>query len=104
MSVLKEMQQLSGTILLDGAYIKSAATESLEVIDPATEQIIAEIAETSEEEIDAAVDRAHAAQKIWWRKSALERAETMHDIANDLHHVKAKLAEAKYRKNNRYAT
>jgi acyl-CoA reductase-like NAD-dependent aldehyde dehydrogenase len=94
MSVLKEMQQLSGTILLDGAYVKSAATESLEVIDPATEQVITEIAETTEQEIDAAVDRAHAAQKIWWRKSALERAETMHDIANDLHHMKAKLGEA----------
>ena len=35
MSVLQEMQKLSGTILLDGAYVKSTATESLEVIDPA---------------------------------------------------------------------
>lgn len=94
MSVLQEMKALGGTILVDGSYVKSESTESVNVVDPATEQIIAEIAETTSAEIDAAVERGHAAQKIWWRMSALERAEILHDLANDLHAMKPKLAEA----------
>ena len=94
MSVLQEMQNLGSTILVGGDYVKSASTSGLDVIDPSTEQVIAEIAETSSQEIDDAVSAAHAAQKIWWRKSALERAEIMHDIANDLHSMKARLGEA----------
>jgi betaine-aldehyde dehydrogenase len=94
MSVLQEMQNLGGKILIDGALIASQSTETVPVIDPATESVITEIAETSEGEIDAAVVQGHVAQKIWWRKSALERAEIMHEIANELHDMKARLAEA----------
>ncbi len=93
MNVVDQMRDLSGKILIDGAYVKSNSTQRLSVIDPATESVVGEIAETSREEIDAAVPHAHAAQKIWWRKSALERTETMHDIANELHHMKARLGE-----------
>ncbi|MDH3387050.1 MAG: aldehyde dehydrogenase family protein [Gammaproteobacteria bacterium] len=94
MRVLEEFDHKSHTILLNGEYRRSEATESRDVIDPATENVIAEIAETSAAEIDAAVDAGHAAQKIWWRKSALERSEIMHEIANDLLAMKAQLAEA----------
>ena len=94
MRVLEEFDHKSHTILLDGEYRRSEATESRNVIDPATEIVIAEIAETTAAEIDAAVDAGHAAQKIWWRKSALERSEIMHEIANDLLAMKAQLAEA----------
>ena len=75
---------LSRTILIDGDFRKSDATNGRDVIDPATENVLTEIAETSASEVDAAVDSGHAAQKIWWRMSGLERAEIMHEIANDL--------------------
>ena len=94
MSVLQEMQSLGHTILIDGSFAKSESTDAVAVIDPATEETITEIPETTSSEVDAAVDRGHAAQKTWWRMSALERAETMHEIANDLHSIKPKLAEA----------
>jgi len=94
MSVLQEMQSLGGKILIDGALISSDSNETVAVIDPATETVITEIAETSAGEIDAAVTQGHIAQKQWWRKSALERAEVMHEIANELHRMKARLAEA----------
>ena len=94
MSVLQEMKDLCGSVLADGEFRKSSATESVAVINPATEEVIGEIPETPAAEIDEIVDAAHAAQKTWWGMSALERAETMHDIANDLHAIKPKLAEA----------
>jgi betaine-aldehyde dehydrogenase len=94
MSVLKDFDNKSHTILIDGEFRRSSSGESHAVIDPATEVVIAEIAETSATEIDAAVDAGHAAQKKWWRISALERSEIMHEIANDLLAMKARLAEA----------
>ena len=94
MSVLKEFDHKSHVILLDGEYRRSEATASRDVIDPATGDVIAGIAETTAAEVDAAVDAGHAAQKKWWRISALERAEIMHEIANDLLTMKAQLAEA----------
>ena len=93
MGAIEEFDRKSHRILLDGEYRRSESTQSHDVIDPATENVIAEIAETTAAEIDAAVDAGHAAQKLWWRKSALERSEIMHDIANDLHAMKAELAE-----------
>jgi betaine-aldehyde dehydrogenase len=80
--------------LLDGEFRRSEATESRDVIDPATENVIAEIAETTAAEVDVAVDIAHAASKKWWRMSALERSEIMHEVANDLLAMKPQLAEA----------
>ncbi len=94
MSVLKEFDRKSHVILLDGEFRRSEATESRDVIDPASGEIIATIAETTAAEVDAAVDAGHSAQKKWWRISALERAEIMHEIANDLLAMKAQLAEA----------
>ncbi len=93
MSVMQEIKKLSGKILVDGNFINSSSTAALPVINPATEDVIGEIPETTKDEIDAAVARAHQAQKTWWKKSALERAETMHDIANELHTMKSRLAE-----------
>ncbi len=94
MGVLTEFDHKSHTILLDGEFRRSEATESRAVIDPATENVIAEIAETTAAEVDAAVDAGQAAYRKWWRISALERSEIMHEIANDLLAMKAQLAEA----------
>jgi acyl-CoA reductase-like NAD-dependent aldehyde dehydrogenase len=92
--VLEQFDNKSHFILLNGEYRRSEATDGRDVIDPATGSVISEIAETTAAEVDAAVDAGHIAQKQWWRKSALERAEIMHEIANDLLAMKAQLAEA----------
>ena len=94
MGALQEFDSKSQTILIDGEYRRSVATEGRDVIDPATEDVIGQIAETTAAEIDAAVEAGHAAQKKWWRISALERSERMHEVANELLGMKAQLAEA----------
>ncbi|MEM7057458.1 MAG: aldehyde dehydrogenase family protein [Pseudomonadota bacterium] len=93
-SIPEKFKDLSGKILADGGFQASTATQSRPVIDPATEQVIGEIAETTAAEVDQMVASAHAAQKLWWRKSALERCEIMHEIANELLTMKPMLAEA----------
>jgi len=92
--VLSEFDHKSHSILIDGEFRRSESTESRAVIDPATEDVIAEIAETTAAEVDAAVEVGQVAYKKWWRMSALERSEIMHEIANDLLAMKAQLAEA----------
>jgi len=92
--VQQRMKALSGHIYLDGSLMKSAATGAIDVIDPATEAVIGQIPETPAAEIDAAVEQANAAQKQWWRMSALERAHILHEVADRMGQLRAPLAEA----------
>ena len=55
MSVLAEFDHKSHTILLDGEFRRSESTEGRDVIDPATGNVIAEIAESSVAEVDGSV-------------------------------------------------
>jgi len=94
MTILDDYKRLNNNISIGGQIRKSSSTEAIDVIDPATEEVLGEIAETSISEIDEAIEQAHAAQKIWWAKSGLERAEIMHEVANNIHALKPKLAES----------
>ena len=94
MTVLEDFGRLTGNIFLGGHHRKSLATEALDVIDPATEHKLGEVAETTEAEIDEAIAIGHAAQKKWWAISGLERSEIMHEVANRMHHMRPRLAEA----------
>lgn len=94
MSGLQTFTDYNRTVLIDGEFRRSDATAGRDVIDPATEAVLTELAETSVDEIDEAVAAGHAAQAAWWALSGLERAEAMHDIANDLAAMKHPLAEA----------
>ncbi|MEY9165765.1 acyl-CoA reductase-like NAD-dependent aldehyde dehydrogenase [Sinorhizobium fredii] len=44
MSLHQEFDRLSGTLYVDGTYLKSQSSERISVIDPATEDRLAEIA------------------------------------------------------------
>ncbi|MFT7556340.1 MAG: acyl-CoA reductase-like NAD-dependent aldehyde dehydrogenase, partial [Planctomycetota bacterium] len=52
MKVLDEIKQKSFIQLLDGEFRKGTSGNSLDVIDPASEAVIAEITEASSAEID----------------------------------------------------
>ena len=94
MSGPETFSELSRTILVDGQFRRSTSTEGRDVVDPATEEVLTELAETSPDEIDHAVACGHAAQKTWWAMSGLERAEAMHEVANELLRIRQPLAEA----------
>ncbi|NQV46074.1 MAG: aldehyde dehydrogenase [Rhodospirillales bacterium] len=94
MTVLDDFKRLNGNIFLGGQSRRSTSAEALDVIDPATEDKLGEIAETTTAEIDEAVATAQAAQKKWWAMSGLARSEIMHEVANNMHHMRPRLAEA----------
>src|SRR5436305_11278873 len=54
----------------------------IEVIEPATEQVMAEIPRGGEEEADAAVARAKAAFPGWRDLAASERSGLLHRLAD----------------------
>lgn len=92
--VLEQLRRVSGTVYRSGRIQKSAGTSASPVIDPATENVIGEYAESSPEEIDTIIAEANAAQKAWWKLSALERAHMLHKVADRLEKLTPRLAEA----------
>ncbi|KXU37315.1 aldehyde dehydrogenase [Ventosimonas gracilis] len=81
MSLSAELSKLSGMLYLGGQYLKSEATVHLDVIDPATEDRIGEIADTPETEIEQVITLANLAQKTWHAKDSRSRATLLHEIA-----------------------
>jgi acyl-CoA reductase-like NAD-dependent aldehyde dehydrogenase len=59
----------------------AAETDSLKVIEPATEEVMAELAEAGVEETDRAVARAKAAYPAWRAVTPKDRANLMRRIA-----------------------
>jgi betaine-aldehyde dehydrogenase len=85
--------QYSGKHFIDGSFVAGAAPKALDVIDPATEERLGQIAEATAAEIDDVVAIANAAQKRWNKTSMLHRAELLHEVAADIRATRAPLAE-----------
>ncbi|MEP9374812.1 aldehyde dehydrogenase family protein [Mesorhizobium sp. KR1-2] len=93
MSAIETFSKLSGKLFLGGEFVASAASERLDVIDPATEDRIAEIADATDAEVDAAIEAALVAGKGWNAIDMRSRAVVMHEIAAVMRRDKALYAE-----------
>ena len=93
MNALTEFSRLSGSIFVDGAARSSSATEHLDIIDPATEDRIAEMPDTTAAEVDEAIAVANKAQKVWNAINPLQRAEMMHAVARDIAEIAPVVSE-----------
>ena len=94
MTVIDTFKQLSGSIYLDGAFRKSAASDGMDAVDPATEDVNGEIALAKIEEVDEAIANAKRAQVEWDRMNMLKRSEELHEVARRFRELSPKLAEA----------
>jgi succinate-semialdehyde dehydrogenase/glutarate-semialdehyde dehydrogenase len=65
------------SLLLDGRWVAGSAGETIAVLDPATEQVLAEVAAATPEDGLAAVDAADVAGRAWASRSPRERAEIL---------------------------
>ena len=63
-------------------------------LSPATGKPISEVAESSPEDIELALDAAHAAKDAWGEASATERAEVLNAVADTIEKNKEMLAVA----------
>jgi malonate-semialdehyde dehydrogenase (acetylating) / methylmalonate-semialdehyde dehydrogenase len=64
-------------LLINGNFVESRSTEWHDVINPATQEVIAEVPFATDEEIDAAVAAAKAAFKTWKNTPLAARARVM---------------------------
>ena len=71
-------------LYVDGAWVPSAGTKTIEVLNPATEEVIAHVAQGTAEDADAAVAAAKAALPAWSELSPKERADHLQAAADAL--------------------
>lgn len=66
---------------IDGEFVPHKG-EFIEVLNPATKELISRVASASLEDTQRAIDAAKKAQKAWEVKPAIERANHLREIAN----------------------
>ncbi len=64
-------------LLINGQFIQSSSTNLLDVINPATQEILANVPLSTNEEIETAITGAQAAFEIWKETPVSERARLM---------------------------
>lgn len=93
MAALDDFKRLSGKLFVDGAWVSSASSAQLDVVDPATEDRIGHIADATDVEIDQAISIASSARKAWCAQDTRSRAVILHEIAASIRRDKALYAE-----------
>ncbi len=66
---------------IDGKFIPHNG-EFIEVLNPATKEVISRVASASLEDTKRAIEAAKKAQKVWEAKPAIERANHLKEIAS----------------------
>ncbi len=72
------------SLYVDGAWVPSAGAKTIEVVNPATEEVIAHVAQGTAADADAAVAAAKAAFPAWSQLSPKERADHLQAAADAL--------------------
>jgi acyl-CoA reductase-like NAD-dependent aldehyde dehydrogenase len=80
MSATVAFGRLSGHQRIAGQLVRAGGA-SIDVIDPATEERIGEIADATPSEVARAVEVANAAQRDWRKVNHHRRAEILHEVA-----------------------
>ncbi|EGD55539.1 aldehyde dehydrogenase family protein [Gordonia neofelifaecis] len=79
-------------LYIGGQWVDSAGERLIDVINPATEEVIAAVPAGTAADVDAAVAAARAAFDGWWRTPVAERAALLRDVGNRLTESSADLA------------
>ena len=81
-SLLQDGDLPPGQHFIDGAFRPGRSGTSIDVVDPSSERTIAQVAEGTAEDTDAAVAAAYAAKDAWGRLTPKERSELLHRVAD----------------------
>ena len=84
---------------INGEFVESAGKKYIPVIDPSTEEIMAEVPEANEEDVNRAVAAARAAfdSGAWPQTTAQDRGRILFRLAERIRKEAAKLAEVESR-------
>jgi 1-pyrroline dehydrogenase len=80
-------------ILVGGEFVDSVSGETMDVIAPATGEVIAEVPRCSAEDVDRAVEAANKALPEWLEKTPKERSELLHKLADVIDENAEELAQ-----------
>jgi aminobutyraldehyde dehydrogenase len=69
-------------MFINGQPADSSSGETAEILNPATEEIIAHVPKGTEEDADRAVDAAATAFEAWYDSTPKERSEMLHKLAD----------------------
>ena len=64
-------------LFIGGEFVKSAATEFVDLLNPATQEVLARVPETTDAELEAAVAAAAAALPEWRETPVNQRQRVM---------------------------
>jgi 1-pyrroline dehydrogenase len=78
---------------IGGGWEDSASGETMEVIAPATGEVIAEVPKCSAEDVDRAVEAAKAVLPDWLEKTPKDRSELLHKLADVIEENAEELAQ-----------
>lgn len=93
MDPVRQFDRVSGHFFGPAGLQPSASPTRTPVLDPSTARQIGELAHVTSDEVEAAVDAANAAQRVWWAQSALHRAERLHEVAAAIEQRRPEVAE-----------
>ncbi len=80
-------------LYIDGAWVPSTGTDTLDVIESTTEQVFATIPAGTTDDIDRAVVAAKAAFPTWSEESAPERGKLLRRVAEELEARRDEIAD-----------
>ncbi|WP_280177843.1 NAD-dependent succinate-semialdehyde dehydrogenase [Rhizobium sp. RU35A] len=86
MDRLKDRSLFRQQALVDGAWVEAADRRRVDVIDPASQEVLGRVPDLGAAETQAAIDAAERAFRTWKRKTHAERAlllEAWHDLMLD---------------------
>ncbi|GGO75495.1 betaine-aldehyde dehydrogenase [Marinobacterium nitratireducens] len=86
---------------IGGAWVDSGSEQRLQVINPSTEETLANVVACTAEDVDHAVQAAKAAFAGWGRTSGAERAQYLRAIAREIEARAAELAALSSRNNGK---
>ena len=80
-------------MFINGASVDASNGEVIEVINPATGAVVDTVPAATKEDVDLAVEKAAAAQKIWAGVPVYEKAEIMYRFLELVEEHKEDLAQ-----------
>src|SRR4051794_13072971 len=80
-------------VFIGGEFVDSVSGESMDVIAPATGEVIASVPRCSAEDVDRAVAAARDAWPAWSQKTPKDRSELLHRMADVMDEHAEELAQ-----------
>ncbi len=77
---MKQNSWFRQNAFINGKWVESVHQESFPVVNPATNEVIAQVALLSESDVLSAVESAQSAQRLWAKASVRERSVVLHKI------------------------